>query len=480
MHDKNKQDVLFVTFLLANVSSKKGKTMLKLDLRQLQYKEPGAISGSTSETAYEACKSGSITRRTQGEVKPIVYIEESLEEFKLKLIKSITAGIKHFEPAGEVELTVENRIHEIAFNNRALIELFHIKNHGFFIFEIEYQKNINVIGSSSESTLSPAGPLVKRFGINPEAISKAITDTEYLIPTSELHLVEKEVLGFALNELASESSTTSRTSGEGFAQNVVVVDIFARDGVKLKIDAKTNLPEIHAIVLWKESENKIALIDPTRRQYSEHIAEFLKTISGETLTVEKSSVTSIIYATRDKPTGQSEYPFTDPMPRDCIDIAVKIAFEINEQQKKRTSASGTSTSGTVPLSILDEVFKRISNTRALSKAVFSLDGTFIRELQSTDEETRKSSNQFLIDNGLIIRDALQALQDKKINNPSYLQIKQEVDLINAEKEEISQTLESLGLDADTLKRAVQQVYTIKTGQDTKLKGEASSKGKKKV
>ena len=93
------------------------------------------------------------------------------------------------------------------------------------------------------------------------------------------------------------------------------------------------------------------------------------------------------YGTQGNTTGYSEYN-DNPLPRDCVDIAVKIVFEINEQQKVQS----------IDLNMIEQnVFSQISNKKKLNVNVVTIDNTFIRELQSSSVSERRKAKQCLGD-----------------------------------------------------------------------------------
>ena len=268
-----------------------------------------------------------------------------------------------------------------------------ITNLGNVIFELDYRENINpeavqeveeeVKQEVSQSQLSNTQtPLVKRFGISPEAVPNA---AGYNIICNRLHYVEQEVFNLAIQELSSKLSAQDLQSQQvqEYLCNVVVVDIFAREQGKIKT-TQVGLPETHTVVLWKKEPSTIVLIDPSHTKFSQHIDSL---IIGNYSIMQSISGGDIVYSTQRKETGYSPYEEQNPKPRDCIDIAVKIAFEINEQQKESTNIE----------QITQNVFSQISNKKRLSRHLDKIDGTFIRELQSSSKNIRREAKRFLED-----------------------------------------------------------------------------------
>lgn len=300
-----------------------------------------------------------------------------------------------------------------------LVEQQHITNPDNVIFELDYQENINPNAVQEQEEMkqeesqsqvpSTQGPLVKRFGINPQAVGSA---AGYNITYDRLHYVEREVFRFAIQEL-SEKPSAQELQGqqilEEYPHNVVVVDIFSREQGIIKA-TQAGFPETHTVVLWKKEHNTIVLIDPSHVKFSQHIStqqiQVLVTLTDFSIIPIKPRG-DIVYGTQGKPTGYSKYDHLIPQPRDCIDIAVKIALEINEHQQ----------AGIKSEQIEENVFSQISNKKALSKAVRSIDNAFIRELQSSSKDTRIGAKQFLED------EQVQLITPKVINK-NLISVKQ--------------------------------------------------------
>ena len=327
-------------------------------------------------------RSGSITPTTQAQVLTFSTIshQQEVEQLKEQLEQAKTQS--NYLQVSNTALT--------------LYEQEHIGNPNNVIFELHYQENINaqveetlkeVKEEVKQEELQPqvsitqGGPLVKRFGINPEAVPGAVG---YNITYDRLHYVEQEVFNLAIQELSNKSSAQELQSQQEYPHNVVVVDIFAREQGKIKT-TQTGLPETHTVVLWKKIEQEIVLIDPNNTRFSQHIKEAYYKLTNTDISI-LNIENGVIYSTNSKPTGYSKYSEETVKPRDCIDIAVKIAFEINEQQLKFTQFQ----------QIEKNVCSQISNNTppniSLTK---SLNTTFIRELQSTSHQIRSSTNTSL-------------------------------------------------------------------------------------
>jgi hypothetical protein len=360
-------------------------------------------------------RSGSITPTTQGEAESIFYSPEALTALNIKLRKLMQ------DQAAKLSAEEENllALHKLS---RKLLEVNYIKRNDF-MFTINYQCNINPARATSPAPLGlPIGPQVMRFGINPEALDGAVTDKSYTIPANQLHFVEKEVLKLALDRLSRTLLPTTFEEGV-FAHNVVVVDIFAREKAGLKKITGTDSPEIHAIVLWKPVEEYIVIIDLNKREFSEHIIGKLNSKCEGTITFTAPPIPgSVIYTTQGKETGYSNYTDPHPKARDCIDVAVKLAFEINEQEQAMRSITRRGISLEDPETITGHVIERISNRKRLNPAVTELDETVLREIQSSDKNTRDRAITYLLENTPMIKKI-----KKNLDSPSLQSIQEKVE-----------------------------------------------------
>ncbi|MCC2646545.1 MAG: hypothetical protein K0R02_610 [Rickettsiaceae bacterium] len=180
---------------------------------------------------------------------------------------------------------------------------------------------------------------VLRFGLNPKAIKadfdkkEILSEPVYIMAYSDkpvsvsssrygreeaskikLHSLEKELLKEAIAYLSKSES------------NTVVVDIFARANGVIKAQASGDV-EVHSVVLYKALTNEegrvqIVVIDPSNFLFSSHLSNINDEldISAEIITLHKALQ---IYKAEGKVGPEfDEY-------RDCIDIAVKLAFGLN-------------------------------------------------------------------------------------------------------------------------------------------------------
>ncbi len=238
------------------------------------------------------------------------------------------------------------------------------------IFELDYQENINPQVAANST--------VKRIGIN--TATGVVQVANYQINHNKLHYLEVKIFEYVSNYLQSK--------------NVVVVDIFARQDGQIKCDNTT--PETHSIVLWKpRNDNDVILIDPSRVEFSRHIQEAVKNTPslGINLIIHRVGK-GIFYSTSRKLQhlpGYSNYVAESPHPRDCIDLAVKMALTLGQHTTRKEGLKAVS---------------YLSNTKTYygegNKMPSIFDNTFMRELQSSTKEsppnhddTRKGATDFI-------------------------------------------------------------------------------------
>ncbi|MBN8511921.1 MAG: hypothetical protein J0L79_02665 [Rickettsiales bacterium] len=241
----------------------------------------------------------------------------------------------------------------------------------------------------------PSEPIVRHYGIN--SINSAIF-IGHAIKEDTLHPIERSVFKSAV-EYLEEKNSSAQEIKEVVAMspipkpnNVVLVSFFPRKfedkflGAKIIVaDEKYHgEAETHTIALWNDVPKEITIIDPTDRTFSQFLVSILnktdalkpyifKMESSEVLGVDRKVITEIY---RPKYGLEKSLKFA----RDCTDIAVKIAFELNEQQADPLVPVGD---------ILANTIKQISNA-TLPKAI----GLF-RALQSSDVSARHAAKKFV-------------------------------------------------------------------------------------
>jgi len=155
--------------------------------------------------------------------------------------------------------------------------------------------------------------------------SQSTTGIERIAKSISHHYLEKQLLEKSVNYLLESNDTQT-----------VLVDIFVRDNGGIKRDQENpDCPEIHTVVLYKnpirEGQNKheVLVIDPSNFSFSSHLSNLNGTIQhkklGEIITLHK--VLQIYKANDPRNTGSEPEQY-----RDCTDIAVKIAFGLNQNK----------------------------------------------------------------------------------------------------------------------------------------------------
>ena len=159
--------------------------------------------------------------------------------------------------------------------------------------------------------------------------------TRYVIERSpDYKTKEEDVLRKAINYLMDPSM---KPYGNPSADNVILVDVFVWE--KDMVEFKDGQPEFHTVCLCKQSDIKLILIDPS------DILKTSKQISAITKTIAPGiSIDPINFGSKNPkevkfyapPNGLISTPAIGRQEgdrRDCIDIAVKIAFVLIEAQK---------------------------------------------------------------------------------------------------------------------------------------------------
>lgn len=259
-----------------------------------------------------------------------------------------------------------------------------------------------------DNPLSFNKPSVVHFGI--DAVATKTLQGNVLLP-GKLHPIEEGLLIKALNKLEASIDKESYIAGEKlvYPNNIVLIDIFPRKadvtGLVNRIgkEEDNDNTEVHTVVLWKVSGSKITLIDPTKKGFSSFLEGTYSSQSGRQYEViSGQSDNTQFYSDGDRNKGYSSYEDKDGKSkdskfkvRDCTDIAVKIAFELNEKQHNGQQSSKTLSSLTVE-NIKEQALEQISNKKVMDNGLKSVN---TRALQSSKAETRadakKTANDFI-------------------------------------------------------------------------------------
>lgn len=231
---------------------------------------------------------------------------------------------------------------------------------------------------------------VSRFAIDPQHISLGGAGVSYPLANDELHYVEYFVLQQALQKLANQANLNP---GEA---STVVIDIFGREthpttqieSIKLEKDQTNNYSgyvETHAVTLWQKDPTVIVLIDPSSIKFSRRIVEtynklFPNAAPKLSMSYRAAGANNVSqmyssYDAKGATTGNSEvHILATNNARDCIDVAVKIAFEIQAQHRKGT-----------PNQLMEEEVEKVlsNNSKLNTKAAKKLPLAIIRTPQSS-------------------------------------------------------------------------------------------------
>lgn len=148
--------------------------------------------------------------------------------------------------------------------------------------------------------------IVTRFGIIVQNCPGIIGAENTLQPTE-----------YVLYQLAKDYLATPNN-------HFALLDIFVRANGIIKADATdTKFPATHTIVLWKQSNSKIFVIDPNQKTFSNFIVQTLHTLGND---IHNHSVHGdTFYKSNYLPEPGRKIGYM----RDCIDISVKVGFELN-------------------------------------------------------------------------------------------------------------------------------------------------------
>ena len=306
----------------------------------------------------------------------------------------------------ELQQDVDAKLITVAQQKKLLGELGKNELYSFYRTREEelkqYQEKIGLITQFDYQDLSifvdtyqnNPGNVVCRYGLNslvlvdtvksynavlqqkgPPLNQKSGNSSKTELPKTVLHPLEIITIIKAIKYMQEETKTA-------------LIDIFVRDDIvkgdkeKIKFDIKTGLPETHTVVLYQNSSGDIVLIDPSNSDFSKHLASEMSSllVSGElmdqTLKVPTKEI-KIYTPGKDIGPGTNQY-------RDCIDIAVKIAFGLNNY------------TGIIEVSKVMELpaIKEITNQKIINEAfVPNYEAARIR--QASNDEIRKIADQIM-------------------------------------------------------------------------------------
>lgn len=136
---------------------------------------------------------------------------------------------------------------------------------------------------------------------------------------------QSDILLHPLEVKIVQSAITSLQLGK---QKTALIDIFARDDKEqIQFDTKTKLPETHTVVLYKNTTSEYIVIDPSNSSFSSHLAcKSNNNLIGDSIKIIASEKELKIYS----PASKDNIGPNPNQYRDCIDIAVKLAFGLNQ------------------------------------------------------------------------------------------------------------------------------------------------------
>lgn len=247
--------------------------------------------------------------------------------------------------------------------------------------------------------------------INKKAVSSSKSSQYTLNDVINIkhYVIEKEIMNNAVLHLLDHQADNK----------TVIVDIFARTNGTIKMikDETTGQyhPETHAVVLYKNpavnnadftknptviyQTNDVLVIDPSNFSYSSHlnnsdIVNFMcqekdiKVKLGKIVTMHKTS--QIYKPEKDKHGNENIGPKSEQY-RDCIDIAVKLAFGINSEKDLDIDFSSNSKFGHEIK--LDKIKTIVSISNKLDKNIIEVPSSSVRIKQASDVHTVDSFNK---------------------------------------------------------------------------------------
>ena len=312
--------------------------------------------------------------------KVVIQLEHDVEQNiqKVELLEKLTSIDKSYDKnLQETKSKVISSKEQVSIlKKNSAIE---IKHDSGFSFETIYQEGIG----ENHGVIGTVTPAVLRYGLDTESEVLNNLVGSY-IEKGVLHPYEEALFQRAFDYLNRvESSDHYIKSGDKseYPNNVVLVDIFDRS--KGFINEGHN--QTHTIALWKKRDNEFVLIDPSQKSYSDHLLDSIKLIFKNINTSSCNTLYGVAVYRDNEITGYSDYHENKPKPRDCVDVAVKVAFELNEQQKLHVDLT----------KIESDMLKQISNDVKNAEYLGKFKGVVVRELQSSVYETRISAYRTL-------------------------------------------------------------------------------------
>lgn len=207
------------------------------------------------------------------------------------------------------------------------------------------------------------GVEVKRFALVAENLNGI---AEMPLTADVMHPLEAILMTEAISELSKYDEPHG-----------VLCDIFVRaEGTVIATGLREGLPETHCVALWREEQN-IYLIDPSNSNFSQSLVNEMDLLTPDFIFY--SNTKGALYGSGDKRIGR-----VDGTARDCIDIAVKIIFEMIYQRSTNPDADLQTRTDNMLLQLSTE------NTYAphFMKAKTKMINRQFRDLTATSSEVR--------------------------------------------------------------------------------------------
>lgn len=170
------------------------------------------------------------------------------------------------------------------------------------------------------------------------------------VPPATLHPIEQDALTHALNFLTTPNNPV----------HTAAVDIFDR-----------NLAQTHTVVLWRNN-NMVTLIDPSRQQFSDRLFDYMCALPGQQQYDRVRIAGDTVYGSGGNPIGlvtesgilPQQLQQLNPQiqqqlspngnARDCIDIALKLIYELEILETKRAGQA-------ISLQDIQDIIKTVTN-----------------------------------------------------------------------------------------------------------------------
>lgn len=284
---------------------------------------------------------------------------------------------EHIDNILKMKTKINNE--KISITPSTMFDIYY-KNEDDDIFYTFYQ---NKIGETKK--LSKEFPIAFRIGINTEKLQK------------DNNIIQKiyDEFIYYMHNIESLNNYYENNNFSYFPNNVIMIETLV---------CKENKIETHVVAVLKYNDNDFYVYDPTQSSFGKNMTknfnELCKISNSSNIfkLIEYNEFYKIPQYDKNKTyeTGYSTYDENYPKYRDCIDIAVKISFYLNELQKQNICKELFSNS---------KIISELSNNKKLNDFIinFKYDYICLREIQSSCPITRSETKKFLIENKEILK-----------------------------------------------------------------------------